>query len=105
LLNSRPEIFQIRWLVLTGLWYIGIMISLYFVFKEAKLGALTAGIVGWVTLAFWLADIIYTVSGHSLISNSPNLVITIRNIIGPVIASVVVATSHNIFHKLRVREF
>jgi uncharacterized protein YbjT (DUF2867 family) len=105
LLNSRPEIFQIRWLVLTGLWYIGIMISLYFVFKEAKLGALTAGIVGWVTLAFWLADIIYTVSGHSLISNSPNLVITIRNIIGPVIAAVVVATSHNIFHKMRVREF
>ena len=25
MLNSRPEIFQIRWLVLSGLWYIGIM--------------------------------------------------------------------------------
>ena len=105
MLNSRPEIFQIRWLVLSGLWYIGIMSSLYFVFKGARLGALTAGIIGWVTLAFWLTDIIYTVSGHSLISNSPNLVITIRNFIGSVIAAVVVATSHNIFHKMRVREF
>jgi hypothetical protein len=56
-------------------------------------------------IAFWLTDIIYTVSGHSLISNSPNLVMTIRNIIGSVIAAVVVATSHNIFHKMRVREF
>jgi uncharacterized protein YbjT (DUF2867 family) len=105
MLNSRPEIFQIRWLVLSGLWYIGIMSSLYFVFKGARLGALTAGIIGWVTLAFWLTDIIYTVSGHSLISNSPNLVMTIRNIIGSVIAAVVVVTSHNIFHKMRVREF
>lgn len=105
MLNSRPEIFQIRWLVLSGLWYIGIMSSLYFVFKGARLGALTAGIIGWVTLGFWLTDIIYTVSGHSLISNSPNLVMTIRNIIGSVIAAVVVATSHNIFHKMRVREF
>ncbi|MDP9288118.1 MAG: NAD-dependent epimerase/dehydratase family protein [Thermoproteota archaeon] len=105
MLNSRPEIFQIRWLVLSGLWYIGIMSSLYFVFKGARLGALTAGIIGWVTLAFWLTDIIYNVSGHSLISNSPNLVMTIRNIIGSVIAAVVVATSHNIFHKIRVREF
>jgi uncharacterized protein YbjT (DUF2867 family) len=105
MLNSRPEIFQIRWLVLSGLWYIGIMSSLYFVFKGARLGALTAGIIGWVTLAFWLTDIIYTVSGHSLISNSPNLVMTVRNIIGSVIAAVVVATSHNIFHKMRVREF
>lgn len=105
MLNSRPEIFQIRWLVLSGLWYIGIMSSLYFVFKGARLDALTAGIIGWVTLAFWLTDIIYTVSGHSLISNSPNLVMTIRNIIGSVIAAVVVATSHNIFHKIRVREF
>jgi len=105
MLNSRPEIFQIRWLLLSGLWYIGIMNSLYFVFKGARLGALTAGIIGWVTLAFWLTDIIYTVSGHSLISNSPNLVMTIRNIIGSVIAAVVMATSHNIFHKMRVREF
>jgi len=105
MLNSRPEIFQIRWLLLSGLWYIGIMNSLYFVFKGARLGALTAGIIGWVTLAFWLTDIIYTVSGHSLISNSPNLVMTIRNIIGSVIAAVVVATSHNIFHKMRVREY
>ena len=70
-----------------------------------RLGALTAGIIGWVTLGFWLTDIIYTVSGHSLISNSPNLVMTIRNIIGSVIAAVVVATSHNIFHKMRVRKF
>ena len=63
ILDARPEIFQIRWLVV---WYIVIVISLYFTLKGTRLGAMTAAIIGWITLAFCLTDNIYTVLGHSL---------------------------------------
>jgi uncharacterized protein YbjT (DUF2867 family) len=101
MLDSRPEIFHDNWLVLSGIWYFGIAFSIYFVTKGARLGAMTAGIIGWITLAFWLTDNIYTVSGHSLIASSPNMMMTVRNFIGMVIATFVVAASHNLFHKIR----
>ena len=101
MLDSRPEIFHGSWLVLSGIWYFGIAFSIYFVTKGARLGAMTAGIIGWITLAFWLTDNIYTVSGHSLIASSPNMMMTVRNFIGMVIATFVVAASHNLFHKIR----
>ena len=101
MLDSRPEIFHANWLVLSALWYFGIAFSIYFVTKGARLGAMTAGIISWITLAFWLTDNIYTVSVHSLIASSPNMIMTIRNFIGIVIATFVVAASHNIFHKIR----
>jgi uncharacterized protein YbjT (DUF2867 family) len=101
MLDSRPEIFHGNWLVLSGVWYFGIAFSIYFVTKGARLGAMTAGIIGWITLAFWLTDNIYTVSGHSLIASSPNMIMTVRNFIGIVIATFVVAASHNLFHKIR----
>ena len=101
MLDSRPEIFHANWLVLSALWYFGIAFSIYFVTKGARLGAMTAGIISWITLAFWLTDNIYTVSGHSLIASSLNMIMTIRNFIGIVIATFVVAASHNIFHKIR----
>jgi len=104
MLDSRPEIFHANWLVLSALWYFGIVFSIYFVTKSARLGAMTAGIIGWVTLAFWLADNISTVSGHSLIASSPNTVMTLRNFIGVAIAILVVAASHNIFHKIRIHD-
>ena len=75
---------------------------MYFVSKGARLGAMVAGIIGWVTLAFWLTDNIYTVLGNSIIASSPDMIMTIRNFIGAIIASVVVAASHNVFHKIRV---
>ena len=100
ILNARQEIFQIRWLALSVVWYIGIVISLYFTIKGTRLGAMTAAIIGWITLAFWLTDNIYTLLGHSLIASSPSLAITIRNFIGCIIAAGVVVTSHNVFYKL-----
>jgi uncharacterized protein YbjT (DUF2867 family) len=102
MIDSRREIIHFNWLVLSVLWYFGIAFSIYFVIKSARLGALIAGIIGWITLGFWLIDNFYTVSGHSLIASSPNMIMTTRNFIGVVIAALVVAASHNIFHKIRI---
>jgi hypothetical protein len=73
----------------------------FFCFNGIRLGAFTAGIIGWITLIFWLIYNIYTVSGKSLIATSPNLIMTLRNFIGAGIAASVVA-SHNVYHKIRV---
>ena len=101
-LDARPEVFQTSWLVLSGLWYFFISFSLFFVYNGARLGAITSGIIGWITLTLWLVDNIYTISGNSLIATSPDLTMTIRNFIGAVVASLVVATSHEIYHKIRL---
>jgi hypothetical protein len=102
MLDARAEVFQVSWLVLSGLWYFSIAFSLFFVFHGARLGAITAGIIGWTTLTFWLVDNIYTVSGKSLIATSPDITMTLRNFVGAGIAASVVAASHNVYHKIRV---
>jgi uncharacterized protein YbjT (DUF2867 family) len=102
MLDARPEVFQVSWLILSGLWYFSIAFSLFFVFNGARLGAITAGIIGWITLIFWLVDNIYTVSGKSLIATSPDIVMTLRNFVGAAVAAIVVVASHNIYHKIRV---
>ncbi len=102
ILDTRIEVFQTGWLVLSGLWYISIAFSLFFVFSGARLGAITAGVIGWITLIFWLVDNIYTVSGKSLIATSPDITMVLRNFVGAGIAPSVVATSHNVYHKIRV---
>jgi uncharacterized protein YbjT (DUF2867 family) len=102
LLDGRPEIFGTNWLVLSGLWYFGIAFSIFFVRNGARLGAIIAGVIGWLTLAFWLIDNIYTISGNSLLASSPGLEMTIRNFIGALVAGFVTASSHNVFHKIRI---
>jgi hypothetical protein len=104
ILDGRPEIYSMNWLVLSGIWYFGIAFSIFFVRNGARLGAITAGTIGWLTLAFWLIDNIYTISGNSLLASSPGIEMTIRNFIGAVIAGLVVASSHNVFHKIRIHE-
>jgi uncharacterized protein YbjT (DUF2867 family) len=101
-IDARPEVFQTSWLVLSGLWYFCIAFSLFFVYNGARLGAITSGVIGWITLTLWLVDNIYTVSGNSLIATSPDLTMTIRNFIGAVVASLVVAASHDVYHKIRL---
>jgi uncharacterized protein YbjT (DUF2867 family) len=101
-LDARTEILNINWIILSSIWYFGIIFSIFFVRNGARLGAITAGIIGWVTLAFWLTDNIYTISGESLLASSPDIVMTIRNFIGAVVAGLVVASSHNVFHKIRI---
>ena len=104
ILDGRPEIYSMNWLVLSGMWYFGIAFSIFFVRNGARLGAITAGTIGWLTLAFWLIDNIYTISGNSLLASSPGIEMTIRNFIGAVVAGLVVASSHNVFHKIRIHE-
>jgi uncharacterized protein YbjT (DUF2867 family) len=101
LIDRRPEIYNTNWVILGTLWYLGIAFAIYFLRYGARLGAITAGALGWITLAFWLIDNLYIVWGTSLIASSPDATITIRNFIGAGVAAVVVATSHNLFHKLR----
>ena len=102
MLDARPEVFHANWLTLSALWYLSIAFSLFFCFNGARLGAFAAGVIGWITLIFWLIDNIYTVSGKSLIATSPNLMMTVRNFIGAGIAASVVVASHNVYHKIRV---
>lgn len=100
-IDERPEIYNINWIILGTFWYLGIAFAIYFLRYGARLGALTAGVLGWLTLTFWLVDNLYIVWGTSVIASSPDTTITIRNFIGAGIAALVVATSHNLFHKWR----
>ena len=61
-----------------------------------------AGVVGWISLTFWLVDNFYIVFGNSVIASPPGYVMAIRNFVGSLIAGLVVASSHNLFHKLRI---
>jgi uncharacterized protein YbjT (DUF2867 family) len=101
IMDGRPEIYHTNWIVLGTLWYLGIAFAIYFLRYGARLGALTAGFLGWLTFTFWLIDNLYIVWGTSVIASSPDETITIRNFIGAGVAALVVATSHNLFHKLR----
>jgi hypothetical protein len=98
-INGRSEFYSANWTILGALWYLGIAFAIYFLRYGARLGALTAGILGLLTLAFWLIDNLYVLWGTSMIDSSPDAIATIRNFIGAGVAAVVVTTSHNLFHK------
>ncbi len=98
-IDERPDIYQSGWIVLASIWYLGIAFAIYFLRYGARLGALSAGVLGWLTLVFWLLDNFYIITGTSVIASSPDTIITVRNFVGAGIASLVVTTSHNLFHK------
>ena len=100
-LDGRAEILQAPWIILSIFWFLGIAVAIYFVRYGTRLGALVSGVLGWVTLAFWLLDNFYVVFGSTLIANSPNMLMTGRNFLGAVIASLVITSAHNAFHKIR----
>lgn len=83
-------------------WYFGIAFALYFIRQGARLGALVAGIIGWVTLTFWLIE----GQGRFLPATQPDMflgpIAFWLNVLGFIIVSVEIAASHNIFHKLRM---
>ncbi|HJU94611.1 MAG TPA: NAD-dependent epimerase/dehydratase family protein [Nitrososphaera sp.] len=101
IVDGRVEIYNTSWIILSILWYLGVAFAIYFLRYGARLGAFTAGLLGWITLTFWLIDNFYIVLGTPIIASSPDATITIRNFIGVGIAVLVIATSHNLFHKLR----
>lgn len=102
IIDSRPEIYEIRWIFLSVLWYFGIIIAIHFTRKDTRLGAIISGIIGWITLVFWLTDNIYTITENSLLASDPSFEMTVRNFLGAIVAAVVVAASHNVFHKIRL---
>ena len=102
LLDARIEIYEPIWVILAGLWYFGIAFSIFFIHKGARLGSIIAGIIGWITLTFWLLDNFYLTFGTSVLASPPGYAMTIRNCIGAAIACLVIASSHNLFHKIRI---
>ncbi|HEX7274855.1 MAG TPA: NAD(P)H-binding protein [Nitrososphaeraceae archaeon] len=102
LMDVREEIFQPKWLALAVLWYFGIALSIFFIHKGARLGSIIAGIIGWITLMFWLLDNFYLIFGTSILASPPEYLMTIRNCMGATIAGIVIASSHNLFHKIRI---
>jgi uncharacterized protein YbjT (DUF2867 family) len=101
-LDDRKQFLEIFWLLIAGIWYLLIFIAIYFVRFGARLGALVAGILGWGSLAFWLLDNFHIVSGYSIIGERPDNDEVWRDIIGIIIASFTIISSHNIFHKIRL---
>ncbi|HET9807125.1 MAG TPA: NAD(P)H-binding protein [Nitrososphaeraceae archaeon] len=99
-LDNRNDIFTPLWIILAILWYFGILLAIFFVKNGARLGPMIAGIIGWITLTFWAFNNIYLISDNTNISS--NVLAIIRNIIGAIIAGLVIASSHNIFHKIRL---
>jgi uncharacterized protein YbjT (DUF2867 family) len=101
-LDDRKQFLEIFWLLIAGIWYLLIFMAIYFVRFGARLGALVAGILGWGSLAFWLLDNIHIVSGYSIIGERPDNDEVWRDIVGIIIASFTIISSHNIFNKIRL---
>ncbi|MBT8242407.1 MAG: NAD(P)H-binding protein [Nitrosopumilus sp.] len=99
-LDDRPEVYQSLWLIGASAWYVTIFASIFLIHHKTRLGYFMAGLLSWVTLAIWLFDNFYVVFQTSLIASQPSDLMTIRNFIGIVIASITVIASHNLFHKV-----
>ena len=99
-LDDRPEIFEPVWIIAGIFWYIAIIAAIIFVRNKTRLGFLIAGVLSWITLAFWLFDNFYVLYGTTLIINQPNEWITIRNFIWAALSALAVIASHNTFHKV-----
>ena len=99
-LDDRPEVFESLWLVGSVVWYTAIISAIIFVHNKTRLGYLVAGVLSWITLAFWLFDNYYFVFATSVIASQPNELMTIRNFVGIFIAALSVVSSHNLFHKV-----
>ena len=99
-LDDRPDVYQPLWLIAAFLWYATIFSAIIFIHNKTRLGYLIAGLLSWVTLAFWLFDNYYVVFQTSVIASQPSEYMTIRNFIGIFVASLTVVASHNLFHKV-----
>lgn len=104
-LDDRQDVYQIGWLVVSGVWFATLIISIVFVNNKTRLGYVLAGIVSWVTLPFWLIDDFYLIFDSSIIAKQPNLEMTIRNLIGVIFTSITIGASHNVFHKIQAKQF
>ncbi|KEQ57291.1 UDP-glucose 4-epimerase protein [Marine Group I thaumarchaeote SCGC AAA799-B03] len=99
-LDDRPDVYQPLWLIGSAIWYIAIVSAIIFIHNKTRLGYLIAGVLSWITLAFWLFDNYYVVFETSLIANPPNELMMIRNFVGMFVVVLTVIASHNLFHKV-----
>jgi len=99
-MDDRAELFEPAWILAGILWYIAIITAIVFVKSKTRLGFLIAGILSWITLAFWLFDNFYVVFETSLIADKPNELITIRNFVWAALSTLAAVASHNTFHKI-----
>jgi uncharacterized protein YbjT (DUF2867 family) len=101
-LDNKNDLFTPLWIILAIVWYFGILFALFFVKDGARLGSLVAGIIGWITLIFWGFNNVDLIYDNSISLYYPNILVAIRNFIGAIVAGLVIAASHNLFHKIRV---
>ena len=99
-LDDRSDVYEPLWLFASIVWYVTIGFSILFVYNKTRLGYLIAGVLTWVTMAFWLFDNFHVAFQMSLIADEPNQIITLRNFVGIAIAELAIITSHNLFHKV-----
>lgn len=100
--QERQNPLQLQNLILLFFWYVSIAFALFFIKQGARLGALTAGIVGWITMGFWLSEGLGLFIPITLEGTVSEPVALWLNVLGLIIVSLVIATSHNMFHKLRL---
>ena len=100
-LDDRSDVYQPGWILASIFWYVAIIFAFMFVRNKTRLGYLIAGILSWITLIFWVSDNFYIAFQTSLIAKEPNSLMTVRNFIGILIASIGVVASHNVFHKVQ----
>jgi uncharacterized protein YbjT (DUF2867 family) len=97
--NDRIDIFSPPWIILALVWYFGILFAIFFVKNGARLGSMIAGIIGWITLVFYALNNTYWTLDNMIMSE--NILVIVRNIIGIILAGLVISASHNVFHKIR----
>ena len=99
-LDDRTDVLSVWWLFGSFVWYTTIFAAITFIHSKTRLGYLIAGVLSWITLAFWLFDNYYVVFQTSVIASEPSSYMTIRNFVGISVAALTVITSHNLFHKV-----
>lgn len=99
-LDDRLDVNHLGWLIVSVMWYVGIISGIVLVICKFQLGFILTGILSWITLAFWSFDNFYVVFDISILAPPPSEIITLKNFIGMAIAIMAIITSHNAFHKV-----
>jgi len=99
-LDTRSDVYHIGWITASVIWYATITAAIIFVRNKTRLGYMIAGVLSWITLAFWSFDNFYVLFETSIIASEPTMAVTVRNFVGMAIAAIGVVSSHNLFHKV-----
>jgi uncharacterized membrane protein len=104
-LDDRTDIYEIPWITASVLWFVAIISSMIFVNNKTRLGYLTAGILSWITLGFWLFDNYHVAFDQPIIASHPNTYMIVRNFVGVCITVLAIISSHNVFHKIQSHQY